>query len=103
LFECKQCGKYFNKARNLKRHGKVHAVEKPGLHGHNERKHKIEPASDCSSSSAFVPSLPDHSPDQIKSYSCWICQEELNNETILLEHYDDHVNYVSDGASEDTT
>ena len=26
-----------------------------------------------------------------RTFSCWICQEELESQTLLLEHYDNHM------------
>ncbi|KAL9966382.1 hypothetical protein ACROYT_G024444 [Oculina patagonica] len=29
--------------------------------------------------------------DQVETYSCWICQEELSSHALLVEHYDNHM------------
>ena len=29
-----------------------------------------------------------------QKHSCWICQEELSNEGLLLEHYENHMRCV---------
>ena len=30
----------------------------------------------------------------IEKHSCWICQEEMSSEALLLEHYENHMTYV---------
>ena len=30
----------------------------------------------------------------IEKHSCWICQEEMSSEALLLQHYENHMTYV---------
>ena len=30
----------------------------------------------------------------IEKHSCWICQEEMSSEAVLLQHYEHHMTYV---------
>ena len=30
----------------------------------------------------------------IEKHSCWICQEEMSSEAVLLQHYKNHMTYV---------
>ena len=30
----------------------------------------------------------------IEKHSCWICQEEMSSEALLLQHYEHHMTYV---------
>jgi len=34
---------------------------------------------------------------QIETFNCWICQSELSNEALLLEHYENHMNSPKEG------
>ena len=34
-----------------------------------------------------------------ENYSCWICQEEMSSEALLLEHYENHMTYVCEDDS----
>ena len=35
----------------------------------------------------------------IEKHSCWICQEEMSSEALLLQHYENHMTHVSDDYS----
>ena len=45
--------------------------------------------------------LPEPKPETAKALSCWICQEEHLSESLLIEHYEDHMrnifNYINCG------
>ena len=32
--------------------------------------------------------------DIIEKHSCWVCQEEMNSEVLLLQHYESHMRHV---------
>ena len=34
-----------------------------------------------------------------ENYSCWICQEEMSSEALLLQHYENHMTYVCEDDS----
>ena len=35
----------------------------------------------------------------IEKHSCWICQEEMSSEALLLQHYENHMTHVCDDYS----
>ena len=35
----------------------------------------------------------EHSSNQGENYSCWLCQDELCNEELLLAHYQNHMTF----------
>ena len=106
-YECKQFGKCFSQAGKLKRHGRVHTIEKRSkrkpigksfLNRRSVRKH--EKAQEGSSSpnqdegETYRPcTFQDHSSNQGVKYSCWLCQEELSSEELLLAHYQNHMTF----------
>ena len=34
-----------------------------------------------------------------EKHSCWICQEEMSSEALLLQHYEHHMTYVCEDDS----
>ena len=69
---------------------------------HNRRSvRKHEKAQEGSSSSnqdegeTYRPcTFQDHSSNQGVKYSCWLCQEELSSEEVLLAHYQNHMTFT---------
>ena len=35
----------------------------------------------------------------IEKQSCWICQEEISSQTLLLRHYENHMRHVAEEDS----
>ena len=35
----------------------------------------------------------------MEKHSCWICEEEMNSEALLLQHYENHMTHVCDDYS----
>ena len=84
-FECKQCGKCFIQAGQLKSHEKIHTVEKPN------------DSDKCFShmvNGNF--SIEDRQSAIVEKHSCWICQEEMSSEALLLQHYKSHMRLSGD-------
>ena len=98
-YKCKICHRCFSQAGFLRRHkgthnkGKRRKSKLQGREGSNlHRLHKVNidgARGDCDISS------PAHSlvvkPEIGRDFSCWICQVELSSESLLLQHYDNHM------------
>ena len=106
----------FSRSQNLKGHKKVHSRKQSYKRSSNERFCKGLP---CKGKRAvnnvrlrFTDALPtqrqretgdnrieDQRSDIIKKHcSCWICQEEMSSEAGLLQHYEDHMRYITDDS-----
>ena len=64
-YRCETCDKGFNHAVSLYRHKRLHLKQKQHKQTSNTR------------------------------FSCWICQEEIHSESLLLEHYESHMRVIS--------
>ena len=113
-YECKQCGKCFSQSQHLKSHEKVHSRKHWHKRNSNERFPKGLP---CKSKTAvsnvrirFTNATPtqretednrieDQRSDIIERHTCWICQEEMSSESLLLQHYENHMRYIPSGGS----
>ena len=103
-YECKRCGKCFSRRESLRRHDRVHTGEKPyeckqcntffchlGSLRIHERSH--QDATDCiqdNMSTQTNPLINVHS-SHVEKHICWICQEELSSEALLVSHYENHM------------
>ena len=127
-YECKQCGKCFSQAGNLRKHEIIHSREKlcfraQSLKTH-EKVHSRKHLHKRNSNEIVSKGLPfkskravsnvrirvinatptqretednrieDQRSDIIERHTCWICQEEMGNESLLLQHYENHMRYI---------
>ena len=40
--------------------------------------------------------MEDQQSDITEKHSCWICQEEMSSEALLLQHYENHMRHVAE-------
>ena len=75
-YECKQCNRFFHYLRSLKKHERVH-----------------KDATDCTQDnmSTQTNTLIEPYSGHVEKHICWICQEELSSEELLLGHYENHM------------
>ena len=85
-YQCKCCDiKHPTQLFNCKKHEQIHRRVKPNDMYKDEGVHSGETEPQLLSSSA------EHTANQLNTFSCWICQEELSSQELLMEHYDNHM------------
>ena len=98
-YECRQCDRCFSDPRNLKTHQRVHTREKCKLKRGgsdirsgftNDTLSQIETGNSC---------MEDQQSVITEKHSCWICQEEMGSEALLLQHYENHMSNVAKDGS----
>ena len=119
-YECKQCGKCFNQAGNLRSHERFHTQER-SLKFSQKNKRLSTRLESCKRKRAGSENVDvratgftenqqtqretgnngvtDARSVIIEKHSCWICQEEMSSEALLLQHYENHMTYVCDDYS----
>ena len=119
-YECKQCGKCFTRARSLRFHERVHTQERPPKFS-QKKKCLSKRVESCKRKRARGESVDvratgftenqqtlretgdtgvtDAQSVIIEKHSCWICQEEMISEALLLQHYENHMTHVCDDYS----
>ena len=97
-YECTQCGTCFSGAHQLRRHGRVHISAKPYLRYCHLRSLKRDTNARKNAANSVrdnvvtqTPFLQNPQSDDCQTHICWICQEELSSEVLLLEHYENHM------------
>ena len=97
-YECKQCGRCFSQSQHLRKHGRVHSGEKSyrfssQLRRLRRHKNARKDTANCSRDNVMpqTPILLNVQSDLRQKHICWICQEELSSEALLLEHYENHM------------
>ena len=98
-YKCKTCDKSFSTSGALHRRGRSHTGQKPYKYKLPLKK-SINPYtadknnSDNRVTSLPASSLPEPKPENSKVLSCWICQEEHVSESLLIQHYEDHMRNI---------
>ena len=119
-YECKQCGKCFCEAVSLGKHERIQTlVESRKCSRKNKSVSKrLESFKQkrAGGKNVIVRAIgfrnnlqtqrktgnADVSDTQLvifENYSCWICQEEMSSEALLLQHYENHMTYVCEDDS----
>ena len=107
-YKCKQSVKCFSQAGHLWSHERVHIREKASrCNRYNMSsgqwrslrrcKNARKDAANCSRDNVLTtqtPILRNPQADHCQTHICWICQDEVNSEALLLEHYENHMTSV---------
>ena len=107
-YECKQCWKCFSEAGSLKQHEKRHLQTGKSNNFENSSSQKFSSRTprtmNCRTTKVHKGSANSTEDNMstpastllvvVERHSCWICQEELSSEALLLEHYDNHMRCV---------
>ena len=114
-YECKHCGKSFNEASSLRKHERIHTLlksrkfsQKNEILSKRLESCKLKRAGGKNvdlRATDLTNNLATHretgnsavaDPQSVinEKHSCWICQEEMSSEALLLQHYEHHMTYV---------
>ena len=110
-FKCKHCGKCFSHRGVLKRHEEVH--NRKIVHKCDSSKGSFKRVlCNCKRAGGNIRagltnstlplretgncSMKDQQSDITEKHSCWICQEEISGEALLLQHYENHMRHVAE-------
>ena len=107
-FKCKHCGKCFTHLRVFKRHEEVHIRKmlhkcdsskgpcKRVLRNRKRAGSIIRAGLTTSTLSQRETRNSSINDQQLEKHSCWICQEEMSSESLLLQHYENHMRRVAE-------
>ena len=110
-FKCKHCGKCFSHLRVFKRHEEVHITKmlqkcdsskgpfKCVRHDSKRAGSNIRAGltnSTLSQRRTRNSGIKNEQLDITEKHSCWICQEEMSSESLLLQHYENHMRRVAE-------
>ena len=120
-YECKQCGKRFSVAGDVRKYERIHTLGESRKCSRKNRslskrlescKRKRVGGKNVNVSRAIGftnnlqtqretgnTNLADAQLVIFENYSCWICQEEMSSEALLLQHYENHMTYVCEDDS----
>ena len=120
-YKCKHCGKCLNQEINLTKHERIHTLlRSPKFSQKNEilckclesyKLRRTEGKNVAVRATDITNNLATHretgnsdvaDPQSviiIEKHSCWICQEEMSSEALLLQHYEHHMTYVCEDDS----
>ena len=113
LYECKQCGKCFSSAGNLRRHEKVHTRRDTRHMNRRASKRLLRQRDSGGSNRIDISSgvtnnqltqrvsrngsrVVNFQSATVETCNCWICQEEMRSEVLLLQHYQNHMRHVDE-------
>ena len=110
-FKCKHCGKCFSHLRVFKRHEEVHIRKmlqkcysskgpcKRVLPNRKRAGSNIRAGltnSTLSQRETRNRGIKNQQLDFTEKHSCWICQDEMRSESLLLQHYENHMRHVAE-------
>ena len=97
-YQCKLCTCIFSCAGDLVEHGKIHKKNKLPDSTISLRTRRIASGSTNydSDNQLSVSAAGCSESSHVEKHSCWICQEEMSSEALLLEHYENHMRYVTE-------
>ena len=109
-YECKQRGKCFNLSRDPRVHQKVHSTNMSHKRDSSKRLCKQTGSNTRSNRSRVTNKSISQRKTRdkckegvqsaiIEKQSCWICQEEISSQALLLRHYENHMRHVAEEDS----
>ena len=78
-YKRKPKGNFFRNKKSVRKHEKALGRSK------SASEHEVQIHRPCTRQ--------EHSSNQGENYSCWLCQEELCSEELLLAHYQNHMTF----------
>ena len=109
-YDCKQRGKCFNLSRDLRVHQKLHNTNMSHKRDSSKRLCKQTGSNTRSNRSRITGKslsqrkIRDKRKEGVQSViiekqSCWICQEEISSQALLVQHYENHMRHVAEEDS----
>ena len=109
-YDCKQRGKCFNLSRDLRVHQKIHSTNMSHKRDSSKRLCKQTGSNTRSNRSRITNKSISQRKTRdkckegvesavIEKQSCWICQEEISSQALLVQHYENHMRHVAEEDS----